>query len=183
MAAPTRRWAAELLYFWFHRLKPSDWFGGSDTLDAVLAWRFGRELATLSVRPADEFAQDPHTALAAILLFDQIARNIYRGRAQAFATDPQARAVAKALIARGWVERCPLSARAFVLMPLMHSEAIVDQQLSVALFARHAPANLAYARAHYRMIARFGRFPHRNAILGRSSTPAEEAAVAAGYSW
>ncbi len=68
-------------------------------------------------------------------------------------------------------------------MPLMHSEAIADQELSVALFARHAPTSLSFARSHHRMIARFGRFPHRNLVLGRTSTVAEKRAVAAGFSW
>ena len=136
----------------------------------------------LSSRPAREFLRDRSSALAAILLFDQVPRNVHRGSARAFATDPLARAVAKGAIARGWQRGLRRDARAFVGMPLMHSEAIADQRASLAYF-RTVPSNFAFARDHWRMIARFGRFPHRNAVLGRQSSPAERAAVAAGNAW
>lgn len=178
-----RRWAAELLHVWFHDLRPEQWWGGSDAVDAMLRRRFARDLAMLARRPAGEFLTDPLTARAAIVLFDQIPRNIHRGTAQAFATDAIARQVTHAVLARRWDCTAPLHARPFIYMPLMHSEAIADQRDSLAVFAACAPTNLAFARAHHRMIARFGRFPHRNAILGRTSSAAEEAAVAVGFSW
>jgi uncharacterized protein (DUF924 family) len=179
VAAAPRRWAADLLHFWFHELTPADWWGGSPSLDARLRRRFGRTLVALAGRPAREFLRDPLTAQAAILLFDQVPRNIHRGTARAFATDRLARRLARRFIARGWHRVLPEDARAFVGMPLMHSEAIADQRASLVYF-RRIPANFAFARDHWRMIARFGRFPHRNPVLGRRSSPAEHAAVAVG---
>lgn len=183
MTVPRRRWAAELLHCWFHDLRPADWWGGSDAIDAMLRRRFGHDLAMLGTRPVHEFLRDPLTARAAILLFDQVPRNIHRGTPQAFAYDPLARAIAKGGLGRGWDLAAPKRQRQFLYMPLMHSEAIADQRLSLAMFAARAPDNLAFARSHHRMIARFGRFPHRNEVLGRTSSAAEKEAVATGFSW
>jgi uncharacterized protein (DUF924 family) len=181
MTAAPRRWAADLLHFWFHALGPADWFGGSADVDAA-SRRFVPALNMLADRPAREFLRDPLTARAAILLFDQIPRNVFRGDARAFAYDRLAREIAKGVIARGWTRGLSRDERAFVGMPLMHSEAIADQRASLAYF-REVPKNFAFARAHWRMIARFGRFPHRNAVLGRSSSHVERAAIAAGNAW
>ena len=183
MALTGRPWAADLLYVWFHELGPGDWFGGSEAVDLLLRERFERWLHALGRRPAAEFLRDPGTARAAILLFDQIPRNLYRGSAQAFAWDPLALALTHGMLARGWHLGLPGQAKQFVLMPLMHSEDIADQRLSLALFTRHAPGSLSFARSHHQMIARFGRYPHRNAALGRTSTPAEQRAIDAGFSW
>ena len=149
----------------------------------MLARRFAPDYQALSRRPAAEFLGDRQTAQAAILLFDQIPRNIYRGTPAAFATDDLALELAVNVIGRGWDAHLPRRARQFVAMPLMHSESIANQRDSLSFFARHLPGNLAFARSHYRMIARFGRFPHRNAVLGRTSTAAEARAIAAGFSW
>lgn len=100
----------------------------------------------------------------------------------AFIYDPFARQI-PGVLARAWDRALPTREKAFVYMPLMHSEAIADQRESLAIFAPRAPDSLAFARAHYRLIARFGRFPHRNAVLGRRSSAAENAAVAAGFNW
>lgn len=183
MTAASRRWAAELLHVWFHECGPDDWWGGSASLDAMLRTRFAHDLSMLGSRPASEFLTDPLCARAAILLFDQIPRNIHRDTALAFAWDGLALAITRGAIARGWDRIAPRRERQFVYMPLMHSEAIADQRASLAIFAARAPENLGFARSHYRMIARFGRFPHRNPVLGRASSPAEEAAVEAGFSW
>ena len=184
MAATHRSWAAELLHVWFHRLKPGDWFGSSEAVDEMLRRRFARELAFLATRPAEEFLDDPHMALAAVLLFDQVPRNIHRGTPRAFATDPLARAISKAALDRGWDMALTMRERQFLAMPLMHSEDIADQHRCLAYFTQLGPQyGLPFARSHYRMIARFGRYPHRNTVLGRKSTPAEKRAVAAGFSW
>ena len=109
---------------------------------------------------------------------------LFRNDPRAFAHDTLARAIAKGIRHRGWDRGLAKEARHFIYMPLMHSEAIADQDECLRLFAGFGDANvLRFARAHYRMIAQFGRFPHRNTALGRKSTPAEERAVAAGNAW
>lgn len=184
MALAPRRWAADLLHVWFHRLRPPQWFMRDDAVDALLRRRFAPLLTGLARRPACEFLCDPLTARAAILLFDQVPRNSFRGSDRAFATDRLAAAIARGALARGWDRRLSRAQRQFLLLPLMHSEAIADQRLSLRRFAANGDARRrGFAASHYRMIARFGRFPHRNAMLGRRSTPAEERAVAAGHAW
>ncbi|MEO6718254.1 MAG: DUF924 family protein [Novosphingobium sp.] len=183
MAAP-RRWAAELLHFWFCHMRPGQWFGRDDICDARLRRRFGRELGILRNRPARDFLRDPNTARAAVLLFDQLPRNLHRDSAAAFASDPLARAICKGALSRGWDRNLGKHERPFLYMPLMHSEAIADQRLSLRLFTQLGDISITrFARAHYRMVARFGRFPHRNGVLGRRSTAAELRAIAAGNHW
>ena len=124
------------------------------------------------------------TARAAVLLFDQLPRNMHRDSARAFASDPLARAIAKGAIARGWHRGLGKHEKQFLFMPLMHSEAIADQRRSLRLFtALGDMAITRFARAHAGMVVRFGRFPHRNAVLLRKSTPAELRAIAAGNHW
>lgn len=183
MTLAHRPWAADLLHVWFHQLGPADRFGGSDAIDLLLRERFERWLHALGHRPAAGFLHNRDTARAAVLLFDQIPRNLYRGAARAFAWDPLALELTHGMLARGWHKGLAQDAKQFLLMPLMHSEAIADQRLSLALFARHAPRSLSFARSHHTMIARFGRYPHRNKALGRTSSPAEQRAIAAGNSW
>lgn len=178
-----RRWATELLHFWFHELDPADWFKSSDQLDAQLQTRFADDWQRLHTRPLQEFLVDAETAQAAILLFDQVPRNIFRDTPRAYASDPLARDLAKAFIAKGWDARLPSDQRQFIAMPLMHSEELPDQEASVAYFGLHLPKALSFARNHHEMIAKFGRFPHRNALLGRETTAAEQEAIEAGFSW
>lgn len=184
MTMASRPWAAEILHFWFDVLSPAQWFGRSDAVDLALRRRFARDLAALRKRPADEFLGDPLTARAAILLFDQVPRNLYREDPRAFASDRLARAIARGALRRGWARDLTKPARQFLAMPLMHSERIADQRLSLRIYARLGDVSvLTFARSHYRMIARFGRFPHRNRVLGRRSSAAEERAIAAGNHW
>lgn len=184
MTAARRRWAAEILHFWFHELSPRQWFGRNDAVDEALRRRFGADLAALRLRPAYEFLGDPLTARAAILLFDQVPRNVFRDDPRAFATDALARAITRGALRRGWARGLSRPERQFLAMPLMHSERIADQRLSLRFYTALGDAFvLSFARSHHRMIARFGRFPHRNRVLGRPSTPAEERAVAAGNAW
>jgi uncharacterized protein (DUF924 family) len=184
LAAAPRAWAADLLHYWFHQLRPADWFRPRPQIDGELRRRYARWLRALRLRSAGEFLTDPQTARAAVLLFDQVPRNIHRSSPSAFATDPLARTIAKASLARGWDSGLDVPGRQFLAMPLMHSEAIADQRAGVAYFADlGSPEILAFARSHHRMIARFGRFPHRNDVLARPATAAERAAVAAGFAW
>ena len=184
MAAPQRRWAAELVHLWFHQLAFDDWFASDPRLDARLRRRFARELASLRTRPAREFLSDPLTALAAVLLFDQLPRNLHRGTPRAYATDPLARAIAKGALGRGWDRALTPRQRQFLAMPLMHSERIADQRKCLTLYSELGPRyGWPFARSHHRMIARFGRFPHRGAVLGRAVTPAESRAIEQGFAW
>ena len=184
MALSGRSWARELRYFWFEAMSPADVWQPTRALDDELRRRFGREWRALHLRPAHEFLGSPHEALAAVLLFDQIPRNIFRGSARSFASDPLARAITRGAIAKGFERQLSREERQFLYMPLMHSEAIADQRLSLKLFTRLGRGfGMPFARSHYRAVARFGRFPHRNEVLGRTSTAAEEKAVASGMAW
>lgn len=184
MAAAQRPWAADLLHYWFHELRPHHWFGRSSVVDEALRRRFSHQLTAFGHRPVGEFLSDRETARAAVLLFDQIPRNLFRDDPRAFAWDALACSVCKEALARGWDKGLDRYGKHFLAMPLMHSEAIADQRLSLRTFAAFEnPFILNFARDHHRMIARFGRFPHRNPVLGRTSTPAEARAVAAGNSW
>ena len=179
-----RFWAQDLLHFWFEELGLSDWFGRNDEVDAELQRRFGRWLTALGSRPAAEFLGDRDTARAAILLFDQCPRNLHRDSAEAFAFDPLALAICHGALAKGWDRGLSQHEKQFLIIPLMHSERIADQLASLRKFAQLGNQfTLSFARSHYRMIARFGRYPHRNAVLGRKSTPAEQRAIEAGNNW
>ena len=184
MAAIQRSWAADLLHVWFHEVEPAQRFNATDALNAKLRRRFEGWLDALHGQPALSFVDDPGTALAAVLLFDQIPRNLYSGSPRAFAYDRLARAITRAVMARGWDAQLSRVERQFLAMPLMHSEHIADQRRSLAYFTRLGRGfGMPFARDHYRMVARFGRFPHRNKVLGRTSTPAEKRAVEAGFAW
>lgn len=183
MAKGRRPWAAELLRYWFHELEPSDWFGSSAAIDRELTVRFERKVIALGAQPATDFIGDSQLAQAAILLFDQVPRNIFRDTAKAFAYDPLALEICKHMIAEGWDANLPDRERQFVAMPLMHSEDMADQEASLAYFGKHLPDNVSFARSHHEMIARFGRFPHRNDVLGRETTSEEQKAIEEGFSW
>lgn len=169
----------DLLDHWFETLSFKDWFGGSEGLDEELRRRFGMAIAPLSADLPEEWVATPDNRLAAILLFDQIPRNIHRGTPAAFATDPLALSLAREAVTRGEDHAVDPARRAFFYLPFEHSENLDDQNTSVALFAALGdPVFLDYAERHRVVIQRFGRFPHRNGILGRVSTPEEEAYLA-----
>ena len=178
-----RAWVSGLLRTWFDELSSSDWYNSSPKIDQMLRDRFGDELNRKGANPPADLLDDPETALAGILLFDQIPRNIHRGTAKAFAWDEQARALTNGMIERGWLDDLDKSRCQFALMPLMHSEHLSDQDFSIEMFSQYAPGALDFAKSHREMIARFGRFPHRNDVLGRETTEDEAAAIAEGFSW
>jgi uncharacterized protein (DUF924 family) len=127
--------------------------------------------------PAESFLTDPLTALAGVILFDQFPRNMFRGHADQFATDHLALAIAKGAVDKGFDEELEPKERGFLYMPFQHSENLADQNRSLLLFtALGDEEQLGYAKKHHDVIERFGRFPHRNAILGRPPRPAEIAA-------
>ena len=182
-----KSWVRELLDFWFsHGPAPgadpdsAAWWTRSEEFDAEIGRRFGIEWARQSRRPVGDFLGDPETALAAVILFDQLPRNMFRDHAESFATDHLALGIAAAAVETGYDEDLPPQQRAFVYMPFEHSERLEDQQRSLLLFiALGDEEMLRHARLHHDLIARFGRFPHRNAMLGRATRPGEQDAAAA----
>jgi len=182
--APPADWAARLLAFWFEDHGFDDWYGGGPDFDAAIEKLAGEWREALRSLPPKSFLTDPDTALAALILFDQVPRNIHRHNAEAFATDELARAVARGMVARGWDRGIPEPRRQFVYLPFEHSEDIADQRESLRLMAGLAdPRSLDYAKKHFDIVDRFGRFPHRNAALGRANRPGEEAAIEEGGNW
>ncbi|MDN2568546.1 DUF924 domain-containing protein [Aquibium sp. A9E412] len=179
----TADWWSPVLDFWFGELTPEDWFKSTPETDAACR-RFGPLNTRLAEGVPPAALQQPDAALAAIIVLDQIPRNIHRGRAEAFATDDKALAVARNAVDRGLDAAVAPERRAFVYMPFMHAERLAEQERCVALFtALGNETNLKFAVEHRDIIARFGRFPHRNRVLGRTSTAEEEAFLAAhaGY--
>ena len=169
-------WRRDVLTYWFG-LKPEQWWKSDPEVDDEIRERFKQRWAQERRIPVDSFLGDPLTALAAVILFDQFPRNMFRGHAEQFATDQMALAIAKGAVARGFDERLEAKERQFLYMPFQHSEDLGDQKQSVQLFtALNDDYLLGYAQKHHDVIERFGRFPHRNAILGRASRPAETAA-------
>jgi uncharacterized protein (DUF924 family) len=181
---PPADWAAQLLAFWFDAHGIDDWYGGGPDFDAKVRALAESWHTVLRSQPAATFLTDPDTALAATILFDQVPRNLFRGHADAFATDDLARAIARGIVAKGWDQRWPDDRRQFAYLPFEHSEDIADQRESLRLMGQLAdPMFHDYAQKHFDIIDRFGRFPHRNAVLGRATRPDEEAAVEEGKNW
>ncbi len=169
--------------FWFgvpgspeHGRKRKAWFTADDAFDAEIRSHFLGDFEMAARGDLDSMADGSIGALALIVLLDQFPRNMFRGTARAFATDPKALSIAEAAVTRGLDQALSDIERAFVYLPFEHSERMEDQDRSVALFEALGDAeSLDYAVQHRVIIERFGRFPHRNAILGRESTPEEEA--------
>lgn len=172
----TEAWVAEVLDFWFSYSWEELWTP-TDAFDAAIRDRFGIEWARQSRREVADFIGDADTALAAIVLFDQFPRNMFRGQADQFATDHLALAISREAVARGYDDGMTKERRAFLYMPFEHSEDLADQRQSLLLFtALGDDQMLGFARKHYEVIEKFGRFPHRNEALGRKPTAMERAA-------
>jgi uncharacterized protein (DUF924 family) len=169
-------WRADVLKFWFG-LTPEQWWNGTPELDHRVKQQFLKLWFAKRQLPADLFLGDPLTALAGVILFDQFPRNMFRGDAEQFATDPLALAIAKGAMDRKLDEQLQPEERNFLYMPFQHSENLADQDRAVLLQTATNRSNFAEAaKKHRDVIARFGRFPHRNAILGRAPRPDEIAA-------
>lgn len=164
----------ELISFWFSEPISKRWFNSTPDFDNELRERYAELYAQAAQGQLDAWQASAHGALALVILLDQIPLNIFRGLAQSFATEAQARDVADCAIGRGFDQQLGDTQKAFLYMPFMHSEDLADQERSVALYsAAGLDSNLRFARHHRELIRRFGRFPHRNAILGRVSTAEE----------
>jgi uncharacterized protein (DUF924 family) len=175
---------AEIVAFW-REAGPKAWFAKSDSFDAEIRTRFEALHFAASRGEFADWADTAEGALALLLVTDQFPRNLFRGSAHAFATDPMARRVADAAIGRDFHQAVEPALRPFFFMPFEHSEAIADQDRAVVLFEAHEREcgdsdSLRWAGLHRELIDRFGRFPHRNATLGRRSTPEELAYLEGG---
>lgn len=174
--------AAQILDFWFAPGMERRWFAGDTDLDRQLAEHFGQDLALAAQGQLDSWLDDAQGALALVILLDQMPRNVFRGKYQAFAFDSKALAVAEGALLRGHARGLPPLRRRFLYLPFEHSESLADQKYCVSLFETDGddPEGLEYARRHLAVIERFGRFPHRNAALEREDTPEEEEYLAQG---
>lgn len=182
MTAPEQaRDVDRVLDFWFAEGREAQWFEGGETFDRAVAQALGPLHEQAAAGALDGWAGEPRGALALIILLDQVPRNLYRGSARAFATDAKALAVCHAALAAGHDAALATEVeKVFLYLPLEHSEDLADQERSVALFERLSdPTFRRFAVLHRDVIARFGRFPHRNNALGRETT-AEEAAFLQG---
>ncbi|MGQ0558143.1 MAG: DUF924 family protein [Sphingosinicella sp.] len=174
--APLPEWARALLDFWFAHGE-QEWWRGPESFDQEVKARFFETWEAERQREAGAFLDSAELALAAVLLFDQAPRNMFRGHAEQFATDHLALAIAREAVARGFDDGLSKDQRTFLYMPFQHSEALPDQVQALLLFSALGDARLLdFARKHHDIIARFGRFPHRNKLLGRKPTAMELAA-------
>ena len=178
----TADWRSDVLEFWF-ALTREQWWRGGERLDSDIRDRFQALWEDKRRLPPNAFLTDPLTALAAVILFDQFPRNMFRGHADQFSTDPLALAIAKGAVDSGFDEALEPKERGFLYMPFQHSEAIAEQKRSLLLFTALGDEDqLGYAKKHHDVIARFGRFPHRNAMLGRAPR-ADEIAAGDVFPW
>lgn len=179
---PTAKAAQNVLSFWFEGTKPWRWFRRDRAFDAEIRRRFDALYRAALMGRLEVWRAHPRFVLALIILLDQFSRNIHRDTPRAFAADAHALEVAEDAIRRRFDLLFPAKERAFFYMPFMHSEDLETQERSVALFKARLPGsmNLPFAVEHYEIVRSFGRFPHRNRILGRKSTPEEIAFLKAG---
>jgi uncharacterized protein (DUF924 family) len=175
-------WRSDVLKYWFG-LGPESWWRAGPEFDEEIRHRFLKLWSQKRELPVSSFFDDPLTALAGVILFDQFPRNMFRGHADQFATDHLALAIARTAVDRKFDDQLEPQERGFLYMPFQHSEDIADQRRSLGLYTALGDDDLrGYAQKHYDVIERFGRFPHRNAILGRAQR-AEEAAAGDVVPW
>lgn len=177
MSLPT---ADAIIAFW-REAGPDRWFAKDDAFDAAIRARFLGAYEAAAAGTLTGWQDTAEGCYALILLLDQFPRNLFRGSSRAFATDAQARAVADAAIARGFDHAFELPERRFFYVPFMHSEELADQQRCVALCeAADDAEGVHHAVIHHDIIRDFGRFPHRNPVLGRDTSPEEHAFLTSG---
>ena len=166
--------ADAVLHFWFEELTPEDWFRKNPSVDRRIAERFGSTLAAAAQCKLFHWRGSARGRLAEVLVLDQFSRNIHRDTPAAFANDTLALALAQEAVAHGCDLELPVPQRVFLYLPWMHSESALLHEQALQLFATPGmEKNLEFERRHKAIIDRFGRYPHRNAALGRTSTPEE----------
>lgn len=176
--------ASDILAFWT-AAGPEKWFVKDDAFDAFIQSDYLNSHFAASRGEYTEWEETAEGSLALLILLDQFPRNLFRGSGHAFATDGLARAIARRALDRGFDQIVDQSLAIFFYLPFEHSENPTDQELSVSLFTQHFELTndqqvMNYALEHRDIIARFGRFPHRNAALGRETTPEEHAYLESG---
>jgi uncharacterized protein (DUF924 family) len=164
--------AEQVLQFWFDE-HAKDWFVKNAAFDADVRSRFLDLHEAAAAGQRVHWADEPRSCLALVIVLDQFPRNMFRGEARAFATDALARSAARVILERGWDKPMSQSEQLFAYLPFEHSESLEDQVLACELMKDFDTDQLRYAQRHREIIERFGRFPHRNGILGRESTAAE----------
>jgi uncharacterized protein (DUF924 family) len=173
-----------ILSFWFDEIGPGRWWVRSQETDDAIVARFRDLWEQWRSRLATSFLGSAREALAGVILFDQFPRNMFRGHADAFSTDPLALAIAEGALDRGLDNELTEDERSFLYMPFQHSEKMADQDRALMLFTKLGNArSLAFAHKHRDMIARYGRFPARNRALGRADRPGEEAGIELSKDW
>ena len=163
-----------ILSFW-REAGYDKWFGKDDAFDATIRDSFMTTYEAAASGKLSSWEATADGALALCIVLDQFPRNMFRGDAGTYATDPLARQIANRALKRGYDQDVPDELRGFFFLPFMHSEDLVDQERCVQLYREAESADLKYAEEHRDIIRRFGRFPHRNAVLGRATTPEERA--------
>ena len=169
------RWE-EINAYWIDDLGEEGWYRGGAELDAEIRGRFEEDWHRLMRGEYEHWRCGPRRTLAYLILADQMPRNMFRGTAGAYASDGRARAAAYAAVNQGWDMQTALPERQFFYLPFEHSESLSDQERCVRLMMlrMESAESVLHARAHREVIRRFGRFPYRNAHLGRATTPAEQ---------
>jgi uncharacterized protein (DUF924 family) len=165
--------ADEVLAFWFAESSPAQWFAVDAGFDRAIAARFSDVLAQAGRGELAHWRVDARGRLAEVIVLDQFSRNLHRGTPAAFANDPVALVLAQEAVAGGALAGFDHDECVFLLMPYMHSESARVHVDAEALFREHASRNLDYELRHKAIVDRFGRYPHRNEVLGRASTPEE----------
>lgn len=172
--------AAQVVDYWRQAGERGQWFGKDPAFDRDFHDRFLPLHLAAARGELDDWAATAQGVLALLILLDQFPRNAFRGSARMYATDGLARELARRALAAGHMDRVDETLRLFFCLPFAHSESPADQDLSVQLNARLGSTWLAHAEGHRDIVRRFGRFPHRNPLLGRDSTPEEEAFLRSG---
>lgn len=152
----------------------AEWFTKDPGFDAQIMDRFAQVVSAAAMGQLNMMAQSAEGAVALVVVLDQFPRNIYRDDARAFASDPKALRIAKQAVEDGFDQQVMPVMRKFLYLPFEHSENLEDQDRALQLFAALGDDDLVWAEKHHEIIARFGRFPHRNAVLGRLNTPEEK---------
>lgn len=166
---------ADILAYWYSEFMQKHWFASTPTLDAEIRKKYQRLWERAAAGELDHWQDSPDGALALVIVLDQFPLNMFRGKPASFRTERKAVEVTLNALKNGFDKQLSKNRLGFLLMPLMHSERLEEQDLSVKLFHQYElTGNIKFAEHHRELVRIYGRFPHRNAILGRENTPAEE---------